>query len=154
MFRLLLLLLLRRSQQKRGGLDGSSNLSSCPEPPPEVEAVRRALELAEPALATHFVCTWAQLNVTGDGGDVIEAHVDRRGWGDIVVVYTTETIEVHLHPTKVGTVHFHAQLETRSVRAGNVYLLMGLGAASNGIDLVTSDLNSEREWSWTSVEPF
>lgn len=81
--------------REQRGADGSTRLDKAPEPPVELSAVRDAIEAKLPGLAEDFACTWVQVNDTRDK-DELRAHVDKPAWGDIVIVFTLDEVEVEL----------------------------------------------------------
>lgn len=103
--------------------DNSTNLRRRSPPPKEIVQLRHLLEAALPTLKAHYRCGWVQVNHS-KLTDELCAHVDQRGWGDIIVTFTLHRITVTLErmPRVDGTIASKSRFE---VPANCAYLLAG-----------------------------
>jgi len=82
------------SEQK--SCDRSTDLTGRPRPPREIGRLVEALDEAAPFLK-HYELGWVQVNATAKEREAkLNAHVDRPGWGDVIVVFTTKAIKINL----------------------------------------------------------
>eukprot|EP00633_Aureoumbra_lagunensis_P004849 CAMPEP_0197320424 /NCGR_PEP_ID=MMETSP0891-20130614/59747_1 /TAXON_ID=44058 ORGANISM="Aureoumbra lagunensis, Strain CCMP1510" /NCGR_SAMPLE_ID=MMETSP0891 /ASSEMBLY_ACC=CAM_ASM_000534 /LENGTH=561 /DNA_ID=CAMNT_0042811801 /DNA_START=106 /DNA_END=1791 /DNA_ORIENTATION=+ len=81
-------------QRECSASDKSTDLRFRVRPPEEIAALVHAFDRALPTLG-HYEPGWVQVNVTL-GEDGLNPHVDKFGWGDLIVVFTTHQIQVEL----------------------------------------------------------
>ncbi|KAJ8612681.1 hypothetical protein CTAYLR_002109 [Chrysophaeum taylorii] len=101
--------------QSQHTCDPSTNLKKRPPPPPELEALREMVVGTAPWLS-HYFCGWIQLNHNSNR-DELMPHVDKRGWGDVIVTFTLDPISVILEAS--GSCHRF------EIPAYHAYLLSG-----------------------------
>mmetsp|Transcript_3084 Transcript_3084/g.9404 ORF Transcript_3084/g.9404 Transcript_3084/m.9404 type:complete len:435 (+) Transcript_3084:155-1459(+) len=102
--------------------DKSTDLAKRPPPSPAIKRILSAVGAALPWLERHYVLGWIQVNVTGKREDSVQPHVDRAGWGDVIVVATSTSCTLKLKGVDGAAPREGFEVE---VPAGGCYVLAG-----------------------------